>query len=248
MHRRRIAALVALAATVVLAGCASPTGAEAGHERLTVYAAASLADAFDDIARAFEQQHPDVEVVTVYDGSRTLATQIVEGAPADVFASADEATLAAAGAAVGAPHAFASNTLVIAVPEGNPAGIRGLGDLARATVVLCAREVPCGAAAATLLDAAGVRVEAASLEQNVTAVVTKVAAREADAGIVYATDVRAAGGVDAVAAEGAEDVVNSYLIAPVADSPHAERAAAFAAYVRSHAGLGILADAGFGPP
>lgn len=187
-------------------------------------------------------------VVPVYDGSSTLVTQILEGAPADVFASADEANMDKAGDAAVDPELFASNTLVIAVPAGNPKGIADLTDLADVTTVLCAAEVPCGAASAKLLDAAGVTIEAASLEQNVTAVLTKVETGEADAGLVYATDVIGRDDVEGVVPENADDVVNHYPIAALADAPNPDAAQAFVAFVLSDAGQAILAEFGFGKP
>lgn len=215
---------------------------------LTVYAAASLSGAFDAIGEAFTAEHPDVEFSAVYDGSSTLATQIVEGAPADVFASADEANMEKVADAAVDPALFATNTLVIAVPAGNPGGVESLADLADVVTVLCAPEVPCGAASAALLANADVVVQAASLEQNVTAVLTKVATGEADAGLVYATDVIGRDEVDAVVPEGADEVVNRYPIAALADAPNPDAAVAFAEFVLSDAGRAILADFGFGAP
>jgi molybdate transport system substrate-binding protein len=218
---------------------------------LTVSAAASLGTAFDEIAAEFEAEHPGVDVRPIsYDGSSTLATQILEGAPVDVFASADEGNMQKVVDAdlAEAPRLFASNTLVIAVPLGNPARIGTLADLAEpdADVVLCASEVPCGAASAMLLDAAGVTVAPASVEQNVTAVLTKVAAGEADAGLVYATDARAEDAVEAIVPEGADAVVNRYPIAALRDAADPEVAAAFVAFVAGERGRAILADLGFG--
>jgi molybdate transport system substrate-binding protein len=187
-------------------------------------------------------------VTPVYDGSSTLVTQINEGAPADVFASADEKNMDKAGDAAVDPQLFATNTLVIAVPAGNPGGVETLADLPDATVVLCAPEVPCGAASAALLDNAGVSVTPASQEQNVTAVLTKVAAGEADAGLVYATDVVGDDAVESIVPEGAAEVVNRYPIAALADAAYPEAAAAFVAFVLSGAGRAILADFGFGAP
>ncbi len=245
-----------LAAAVLLAGCASPapaaSDAPAADGTLTgtveVYAAASLQRSFDEIARAFEQQNPGVSVSPVYDGSSTLATQIGEGAPADVFASADEKNMAKVAAQAPAPQVFAANTLVIAVPAGNPGRVSTLADLARVTTVLCAPEVPCGAASQTLLSNAGVAVTPASSEQNVTAVLTKVAAGEADAGLVYATDVVGRDDVEAIVPEGADAVVNRYPIAALADAPNPDAAAAFVAFVLSDEGRTILTDAGFRAP
>ncbi|MDJ1114925.1 molybdate ABC transporter substrate-binding protein [Microbacterium dauci] len=240
-------------ALLFLTGCtSSPAPAESGDTALTgslsVYAAASLTASFDELAEAFTAQHPDVQVSPVYDGSSTLATQILEGAPADVFASADQANMMKAAEATGDPAVFATNTLVIAVPAGNPAGVASLEDLADVVTVLCAPEVPCGAASASLLDAAGVTVDAASLEQNVTAVLTKVAAGEADAGLVYVTDVAGRDDVESIVPEGADEVVNRYEIAEVTDAANPEAATAFVDFVLSPEGQAILEGYGFGAP
>lgn len=248
-------------AGVVLSGCGatdpSPAGSGATGEELNgqlrIFAATSLASAFDEIAARFEEQHPVLDVLPIsYDGSRTLATQIIEGAPADVFASADEATMDAvvdAGAAAD-PVSFAANTLVIAVGAGNPAGIETLADLAAPdlTVVLCAPEVPCGSASAALLEIAEVDVTPASLEQNVTAVRTKIASGDADAGLVYATDARRDDALEVIVPEGADEVVNTYPIAVVTGSAQPAAAAAFVAFVRSAEGQAVLARLGFGLP
>lgn len=255
---RRSTVLVLAAAVLALAGCASPAGSTSSPSEtteqssltgdLTVYAAASLSGAFDAIGEAFVAENPEVRFSPVYDGSSTLVTQILEGAPADVFASADEANMDKAADVAADPTLFASNTLVIAVPSGNPGGVETLADLADVTTVLCAPEVPCGAASAKLLAAADVTVNASSLEQNVTAVLTKVAASEADAGLVYATDVIGRSDVEAVVPDGADEVVNHYPIAALSDAPNAEAAEAFVAFVLSDAGQKILADFGFGAP
>ncbi|KTS59748.1 molybdate-binding protein [Microbacterium testaceum] len=247
----RLAGVLAVAA--LLAACASPTPQPAASGgplggTLEVYAAASLQRSFDEIATAFEAAHPGVTVSPVYDGSSTLATQIGEGAPADVFASADEKNMSKVAAQAPAPQIFAANTLVIAVPAGNPGGVETLEDLSRVTTVLCAPEVPCGAASQTLLSNAGVTVSPASAEQNVTAVLTKVAAGEADAGLVYATDVVGRADIEAIVPEGADKVVNRYPIAALTDAPNPEAAAAFVAFVLSDDGQRILADAGFRAP
>ena len=260
--RRRLSLVTVLVATAVLAaGCAAgpatpvtaaPTTDDLSGS-LTVSAAASLGTAFDEIAAEFEDAHPNVEVRPIsYDGSSTLANQIIEGAPVDVFASADEKNMAKvvdAGLAAD-PTLFASNTLVIVVPAGNPAGIGSLADLAAPgkTVVLCAPEVPCGAASQTLLANAGVAVTPASSEQNVTAVLTKVAAGEADAGLVYATDALGDADVESIVPEGASDVVNHYPIVALKDAPDAAVAAAFVDFVTGDKGQAILSRLGFGAP
>lgn len=266
--RRSALAALLLAAAIAVPACASagpdqspgtgpsesvgPIGPELTGE-LTISAAASLGTAFDDLAVQFEARHPSLEVLPIsYDGSSTLATQLIEGAPADVFASADESNmqkLVDAGLAT-APELFASNTLVIAVPAGNPAGVDSIDDLATAglTVVLCAPEVPCGAASATLLENNGVAVSPASLEQNVTAVLTKIAAGEADAGLVYATDVLGNDDVESVEAAGSEDVVNRYPIVALDGAANAGAAAAFVEFVLSDDGRAVLDELGFGAP
>lgn len=265
MRTSRVLLAAAAASLLLLTGCAAgdpapgastEPSASAGPELtgdLTIFAAASLGAAFDDIAAAFEEENPSVTVVPIrYDGSSTLATQIIEGAVVDVFASADEKNMAKVtdeGLATG-PELFASNTLVVATPAGNPADITTLADLADpdATVVLCAVEVPCGAASATLLEEQGVTVTPASYEQNVTAVLTKVANDEADAGLVYATDVIGNADVESFAPEGAADVVNRYPLVALTDAPNPEVAAAFVAFVLGEKGQKILADYGFGAP
>lgn len=257
----RRTATIALATAAVLGLTACATAAEAPTPsdtvgtaesavsgELTVYAAASLSGAFDEIGDAFTEANPDVQFSGVYDGSSTLVTQLLEGAPADVFASADEANMRKLEDAAVDPALFASNTLVIAVPAGNPGGVETLDDLADVTTVLCAPEVPCGAASATLLSNAGVTVDAASLEQNVTAVLTKVAAGEADAGLVYATDVIGRDDVEVIVPDGADEVVNHYPIAALSEAPNSAAAEAFVAFVLSDEGQSILADFGFGAP
>jgi len=145
---------------------------------------------------------------------------------------------------------LATNTLVLVMPAGNPGGVEGLADLADPdlTVVLCAPEVPCGAASQTLLDDAGVVASVDSVEQNVTAVLTKVAAGEADAGLVYVTDARATDAVEAIEVDGADAVVNTYPIVALDDAADAEVAAAFVAFVTSEDGRAVLAELGFGAP
>lgn len=220
---------------------------------LTIYAAASLQRAFDEIATEFETAHPSVEVLPiVYDGSSTLVTQLSEGASADVFASADEANMDKAVAAelVTGSTIFATNSLVVATPVSNPGDVTDLADLAdpELKVVLCAPEVPCGAASTRLLDAAGLAVTAKSLEQSITAVLTKVAEGVADAGLVYRTDAAGRDDVESFTPEGAADVVNRYPIAALSDADAPDIADAFVEYVQSTAGQAILAEYGFGAP
>jgi molybdate transport system substrate-binding protein len=258
--RRPLVAAALLAATLLAGGCAgtaastsTTSAAPAITGELTVSAAASLKGAFDEIASDFADEYPAVGIVPfTYDGSSTLATQIIGGNPVDVFASADEKNMQKvvdAGLASD-PQLFATNTLVIVVPKGNPAGIQTLADLAKpgATVVLCAPEVPCGSASQTLLANAGVTVTPASQEQNVTAVLTKVAAGEADAGLVYTTDAKSNADVEAIVPDGAAAVVNKYPIVVLDDASDSPAAQAFVDYVLGPQGQAVLAKYGFGAP
>ena len=266
--RRRLSAALVVAA-LSLTGCMggavdepaapqspAPEASVSAQEltgELTIFAAASLGAAFDELATGFEARHPQLEVLPIsYDGSSTLATQLIEGAPADVFASADEASMQKvvdAGLASG-DELFASNTLVIAVPKGNPGGVKVIEDLTAPglAVVVCAPEVPCGAASESLLADNAVTLTPASLEQNVTAVLTKVAAGEADAGLVYATDVRGRDDVQAVQAAGAPDVVNRYPVVALDGAMNSDAAAAFVEFVLSPDGQAVLEGRGFGAP
>jgi len=217
-----------------------------------VAAAASLATAFERIGAEFAAAHPEIELAPmIFDGSSTLATQLIEGAPVDVFAAADEHSMQRvvdAGLAAVAPTVFASNTLVLIAPLDRAADLNSISDLADPDieVVLCAPEVPCGRAAAELLRLNDVDVTPASLEQNVTAVLTKVATGEADAGLVYATD---AAGSDAVAVAvpaHAQEVVNRYPITLTTGDEDREAAQAFIDFVTGPPGQTILAELGFG--
>nr|WP_244274811.1 molybdate ABC transporter substrate-binding protein [Rathayibacter oskolensis] len=238
---------------LALAGCAQ---AEPGSESttVTVFAAASLTSVFTEIADDYEAAHPGTSVELSFAGSSDLATQIENGAPADVFASADTTTMARvteAGLTAAEPVAFATNVLEIVVPPGNPAGVASLADLAREGVatVVCAPQVPCGAATAAVTAAAGVQLAPVSEESSVTDVLGKVRSGEADAGLVYVTDVLAAGdAVEGVPTPEAAAAVNTYPIAPLTGSADPEAARAFAAYVESAEGRAVLEAAGFGAP
>lgn len=257
----RRAALALAAAT--LAACAGPGGtapappsgqAPAVSGEVVVFAAASLTEPFTRIGADFEAANPGTTVTFNFAGSSGLAQQLVQGAPADVFAAASPATMRVAvdAEAVTAPPAvFARNKLRIAVPDGNPAGVTGLADLGEAdlTIALCAAGVPCGAASATAFQAAGVTPRPDTLEPDVKAVLAKVRLGEVDAGLVYETDVLAAGGeVDGIAFPEADAAVNEYPIAPLAEAPNTAGATAFVEHVRSDAGRAVLADAGFTVP
>jgi molybdate transport system substrate-binding protein len=217
-----------------------------------VFAASSLTEAFNELGTAFEAANAGAKVTFNFGASSTLVQQIAGGAPADVLATADEPTMqqAVKAATVTEPSVFARNRLSILVAKGNPKGIRSLADLARPglIVVLCAAEVPCGRFGAQALGKAGVTVTPRSLEPNVKGVQSKVTLGEADAGIVYVTDVKTAGDkAEGVAIPDAQNVVAAYPIVTVRASGNPALAAAFVAYVRSEAGRQALANAGFEP-
>ncbi|MBH0082466.1 molybdate ABC transporter substrate-binding protein [Salinibacterium sp. SWN167] len=259
-HLLTTVAAVAIAGIVGLSGCSATEPAPASTSadgalqgELTIYAAASLTASFTELAEAFSAENPGVTIAPIsFDGSSTLATQISEGAPADVFASADDATMQQVSAELAsAPIAFATNELQIAVQPGNPLDITTLSDLAEpgVQVAVCAPAVPCGAAARILLDAAAVDLTPVTEEQNVKAVLTKVELGEVDAGLVYVTDMRdAAGAVEGVAVDGADAARNNYPIAVLNEAAHPAIAAAFVEFVLSAPGQSILASYGFVTP
>ena len=270
-HRLAVAAAVL---AVALAGCgtagtSNDGGAEGGATggapggapgnegapgTVLVFAAASLTESFTVLGRQFEAAQPDTAVAFNFAGSSALATQINEGAPADVFAAAapkNVATVVDAGNAAGVPATFARNQLVIAVGKGNPEAVYGLPDLARAglKVALCAEAVPCGAASRTALDAAGVGVTPVTLEQDVKAALAKVKLGEVDAALVYRTDAKAsAADIDAVEFPESVKAVNDYPVVVLKDARNPAGARAFLDYVLSADGTKVLTEAGFGTP
>ncbi|WP_420368609.1 molybdate ABC transporter substrate-binding protein [Curtobacterium sp. L1-20] len=266
--RVRPAAAAAVALVVValaLSGCSASPGPGAGADAgtatstgptgsITVFAAASLQQTFTTLGTRYEDAHPGTTVTFSFAGSSDLVSQIRNGAPADVFASADEATmakLADTDLATGSPRDFATNTLEIAVAPGNPERVHGLDDLTSSAVqlVTCATPVPCGAATAKVERAAGVDLHPVSEEQSVTDVLGKVESGQADAGLVYVTDVRGAHGkVDGVPFDESTTAVNTYPIGVLRESTNPALATSFTAYVRSEAGQEVLAAAGFGKP
>jgi molybdate transport system substrate-binding protein len=256
---RRIALLtplVALLAATVLAltGCADTAttgGGSGGFAEIKVFAAASLTDSFTKLAAQYTAAHPGVNVTCNFASSSDLATQIQQGAPADVFASADTINMGKVADLVGAPRTFAGNRLTIAVEPGNPEGIAELADLAdkNLKVVLAAPEVPAGKYAREILAKAGVTVTPVSLEESVKGVAAKVMLGEADAGIVYVTDVSAARGkLDEVTIPDDQNLIATYPIAVVNSSKHTADAQGFMDYVLSPSGQKVLADYGFLPP
>jgi molybdate transport system substrate-binding protein len=248
--RIRLAALATL--LLLVTACAGEAPADTGS--VTVFAAASLTESFTRIGKDFEAANPGTAVTFSFAGSSALATQVNEGAPADVLAAASPATMAtvtAAGNGDGDPVTFARNQLVIAVPEGNPDGVTGLADLSRpgVKVALCAEQVPCGAAARKALGAAGVRLTPVTLEQDVKAALSKVRLGEVDAALVYRTDAQAsASDVDGVEFPESAAAVNDYPIVVLKAAPNKAGARAFVAFVRSDQGRAVLTAAGFQPP
>jgi molybdate transport system substrate-binding protein len=251
----QLAALAALAA-LTITGCGEQggTGPPAGSGEVggtvTVFAAASLTEPFTRIADDFETANPGTTVVLNFAGSSTLAQQINEGAPVDVFAAADPLPMqqiADAGVNGVDPIPFVHNTLVIAVSAGNPLGIAGPADLTRSgiTVAVCAEQVPCGRAAVAALAAAGVELVPATFERDVLAALAKLELGEVDAALVYRTDVQATPDLDAVEFPEADRAVNEYPISVLDDAPNPATAAAFVDHVRSDAGLAVLTEAGF---
>jgi molybdate transport system substrate-binding protein len=250
---RRLALLAA--AALLLAACGGdnqPSGASAGSPPgIKVFAAASLTAAFTELGERFTAGNGGAQVTFNFAGSQALATQIRQGAPADVFASADVANMDKVTDLVATPQNFASNLLQIVVGRGNPRGVGSLGDLAGPDlkVVLAAEQVPAGRYARQVLDQAGVEVDPVSLEDNVKGVVAKVALGEADAGIVYVTDVTAGGDrVEGVDIPAAQNVAATYPIATVKASKAQDQAQAFVDLVRSAEGQQVLKTYGFRPP
>jgi molybdate transport system substrate-binding protein len=250
---RRI--LVALAALAVLIAAAQPVAAAPKPSgEITVFAASSLTESFDAIAKQFEKKYPDVTVKFNYDASSNLATQINQGAPADVFASADQDNLQKtidAGTVTPPPVVFAKNRLEIAVEKGNPKKIKSLADLQRSglVVVLCADQVPCGKYAAQSLAMAGVSISPASKEENAKATLSKVSIGEADASIVYVTDVKASKGTaSGVKIADKQNVIATYPMGVVKQSQNATAAKAWVQFVESKDGQKTLRKFGFLPP
>jgi molybdate transport system substrate-binding protein len=259
------ALLVAGALTAGLVGCTSGTPGAAGMSAagsgtpglsgtVTVFAAASLKATFTTLARDFEEKNPGTKITLNFAGSSDLVTQIIQGAPADIFASADTMNMAKLSDAKlidGTASNFATNVLEIAVPPANPASITSFADLAKpgVKVVVCAPQVPCGTATEKVEQATGTTLKPVSEESSVTDVLGKVTSGEADAGLIYVTDVRTAGGkVKGIAFSESDQAVNTYPIATVGSSKNKELAKAFIAMVTGSEGRKVLSDAGFGTP
>lgn len=259
--RGTAAALLAGALVLTQAGCGSTRsgqavpagGSSALHGTVTVLAAASLTEVFGSLAERFEAAHPGVRIRLSFGASSVLAQQIDSGAPADVFASAATRNMQqviSAGSA-STSSTFAGNVMAIAVPPGNPAGIGQLADLSRhgVTVALCRVQVPCGAAARQVFSSAGLTVKPVTEEADVKATLTKVEMNEVDAGVVYLTDVRAAGGkVRSIPIPASVNAATQYPIAVLTKAANPAAARAFVGYVLSDAGRALLVAAGFEQP
>ena len=244
-------------AAYTAAGTTSAAASSSGGDltgTLTVFAAASLTDVFGDLGDQLMATNPELDVQFNFAGSSALATQLTQGAPADVFASANEKQMTVvtdAGLQAGDPAVFTENVLEIAVPKGNPGQVTGLADFGNAdlTLAVCAADVPCGAAAAAVFADAGITAQPDTEEEDVKAALTKVQLGEVDAALVYATDVQAAGSdVEGIEFPEAEEEVNSYPIVMLEAAPNPDAAQAFVDLVRSDAGQQALADAGFRAP
>ena len=260
-------AVLLTASAVALTACSEPTAGEPQAAQavpsaspspslqgsITVDAAASLNTVFPKLAAAFEAANPGTTVTFSFGGSSALAAQIVAGAPVDAFAAASATTMATVTSAhleAAPPVTIARNRLEIAVPPTNPGGITGLADFGEAakTIVVCDAQVPCGAAAQKVFSIAKVAAKPDSYEPDVTSVLTKIETGDADAGLVYRTDVLAAGGeVKGIPFSQAAQAVTAYPIAPLSASRNPALAKAFTDYVIQHGGPD-LAAAGFLPP
>lgn len=256
-HMTRRAAVAVVLAIAVLGACGSSSSAvERGRlgGAITVSAASSLSDAFEVLGERFERLHPGVEVRFNYGPSSTLATQIAQGAPADVLATADRASMRSAlgGSAGGRAREFARNELVIVTKPGNPTRVRGLAGLQRASVVaLCGEQVPCGRYAASVLRHAGVRLREDHVTRQIDATATLGAVRTGDAtaAIVYLTDARSASnGVETVPIAHRDNIVASYPIAVLPDAANPTTASAFTEFVHSVRGARTLRQFGFRAP
>jgi molybdate transport system substrate-binding protein len=251
----------AVATALLVAACSSSgsdhidsTAASAGgggvSGSITVLAASSLTDTFSTIAHRFEAKHPGVRITFSFGASSDLATQIQQGAGADVFASASTKTMAQIGSAAPKPMNFATNSMEIATPPGNPKHIQTVADLAKSgvKVAVCDFAVPCGTAAQQVFTNAKVTVQPTAREQDVKSTLTVVESGEVDAGVVYMTDVKAAGGrVTGVRIPVGSNATTTYPISVLKDAPNSALAQAFVAYVLSRAGQQVLRDAAFAP-
>jgi molybdate transport system substrate-binding protein len=254
-----------LMAAAVLAGCGGDPGSPAGaggsssagagglSGTVTVFAAASLTESFTTLGKQFEAAHPGVTVKFNFAASSALAESIAQGAPADVFASASSKnmdTVVKSGDAAD-PRTFVKNVMEVAVPPANPGGVTALADLGRPglKIALCQQQVPCGATAQQVFDHAKITVKPVTLGADVKAVLTAVRLGEVDAGVVYQTDVQAAGDkVKGIEIPAGQNASTTYPIATLRKAPNAAAARAFVGYVLSADGVKVLTEAGFASP
>ncbi|ANW63908.1 molybdate-binding protein [Mycolicibacterium murale] len=259
--KQRLRLVVAVVGTTALvAGCSGSSDPAARPQTsensgtITVFAAASLKKTFTELGEKFTEANPGTEVNFNFAGSSDLATQLTQGAPADVFASADATNMTKAvdaGIIAGAPVNFATNTLTIVTAPGNPKGITSFADLAvdGTSVVVCAPQVPCGSATETVEQETGVTLAPVSEESAVTDVLGKITSGQADAGLVYVTDARGAGdAVTEVPFPESGRAVNTYPIAVLEESADAATAQQFVALVTGPVGRAVLTGAGFAAP
>jgi molybdate transport system substrate-binding protein len=261
---RRFAIFAAALAAVAAAGCSSSgspssssgtssAGSASKTGTITVFAAASLMGTFTQLGKQFEAAHPGDTVKFSFGPSSGLATEITSGAPADVFASAAPTnmdTVVSAGDASG-PQDFAKNTAEVAVPPNNPGNVSSVTDLSSSSVkvALCQPQVPCGVVAGEVFKNAGITVRPVTLQPDVKSVLTQVELGSVDAGVVYVTDVMAAGAkVKGVVIPASDNASTLYPIATINSSKHKSVAQAFMAYVLSPTGQKVLSAAGFQKP
>jgi molybdate transport system substrate-binding protein len=254
-----VAACAALAACSSSSGSgssaatASPSAAASSSASITVFAAASLTGAFTQLGKQFEAAHPGDKVTFSFGPSSGLAAQIISGAPADVFASAAPANMQQVVSASDAssPQNFAKNIMEVAVPPANPAHVKSVNNLAKSSVkvALCQPQVPCGVTAAKVFKNAGIKVKPVTFQPDVKSVLAQVETGNVDAGMVYVTDVLAAGSkVKGITIPAAGNASTTYPIATITKSSHSSTAQAFVAYVLSPAGQSVLTAAGFEKP
>ena len=247
--------IAVLTVAAMTTGCSlSESDSNTGDSGVTVFAAASLKSTFTELGAQFEEDNPGTKVSFNFAGSSDLVSQLSQGAPADVFASADTANMAKAveaGLVSGEPVDFAANTLVIVTPPGNPRGIASFADLARSDsqVVVCAPQVPCGSATEKVERATGVTLTPVSEESAVTDVLGKITSGKADAGLVYVTDASGAGDkVTVVPFPESSSAINTYPIAVLRGAADSTAAAKFVGLVTGSRGREVLSAAGFAAP
>ncbi|MDQ3664958.1 MAG: molybdate ABC transporter substrate-binding protein [Actinomycetota bacterium] len=244
--------VAAVLSLLVAAGCSDDDpAASGGSDTLTILAASSLTDVFDDLAEVYEQEHDGVEVRLTYDSSSTLAEQVIQGAPADILATADEGTMQGVvdeGLTASEPVVFARNMLILVTPLHNPADIASIEDLNNPDVdwAVCVPGAPCGIASEKVLGIVNVTSEPVTEEANVRDTLTKVTAGEVDAGLVYVSDAQAAGDdVQSIEVPEASQAINADVIAPLDDAADAELAQDWIDLVTSNEGQQALEGYGF---